>query len=76
MCDTKDFEGKDAGTPGVRAGHCHTAAVHTDLLHLGHDGVVAVVADMGGDPHPVTPPVILADQVNLDTLHISSKLAN
>ena len=34
VCESRDFEGKFAGTPGVRAGHCHTAAVHTDLLHL------------------------------------------
>ena len=45
-----------------------------DVRHLCHDGVVAVVADMGADLHPVTPPVLLADQVNLDTLHISSNI--
>ena len=49
------------------------AGLH-DVRHLGHDGVVAVVADVGRDPHPLTPPVILADQVNLDTLHISSNI--
>ena len=41
-----------------------------DVRHLCHDGVVAVVADVRRDLHPVTPPVILADQVNLDTKNI------
>ena len=41
-----------------------------DVRHLGHDGVVAVVADMRRDLHPVTPPVLLTDQVNLDTKNI------
>ena len=38
------------------------------MCHLGHDGVVAVVADVRRDLHPVTSPVLLADQVNLDTV--------
>ena len=38
------------------------------MRHLGHDGVVAVVADVRRDLHPVTSPVLLADQVNLDTV--------
>ena len=41
-----------------------------DVRHLGHDGVVAVVADVRRDLHPVTSPVLLADQVNLDTKNI------
>ena len=45
-----------------------------DVRHLCHDGVVAVVADVRRDLHPVTLPVLLADQVNLDTLQISSKI--
>ena len=41
-----------------------------DVRHLGHDGVVAVVADVRRYLHPVTSPVLLADQVNLDTKNI------
>ena len=41
-----------------------------DVRHLGHDGVVAVVADVRRYLHPVTPLVLLADQVNLDTINI------
>ena len=41
-----------------------------DVRHLGHDGVVAVVADVRCDLHPVTSPILLADQVNLDTKNI------
>ena len=41
-----------------------------DVRHLGHDGVVAVVADVRRYLHPVTSPILLADQVNLNTKNI------